>query len=125
MPRILIALSAAALLCLAGVASAEFLLVDRVRQEDKAAMPSRGMSMPQVEDRFGAPAERLDARGGQQRQWPTINRWVYPGFLVYFDKSRVIATVAIKDASNESGSQTDSTSRRTTRSPAVEPDECV
>src|SRR3546814_8527112 len=66
-------------------------------------MPSRGMTMAQVEARFGAPAERLDARGGQKRQWPTINRWVYPGFVVYFEKSRVIDAVAHKAAPNEVG----------------------
>src|SRR3546814_1590035 len=66
-------------------------------------MPSRGMSMAQVEARFGAPSERLDARGGQKRQWPTINRWVYPGFVVYFEKSRVIDAVAHKAAANEVG----------------------
>src|SRR3546814_11861844 len=85
MPRILISLSASALLCLAGVASAEVLLVDRVQQENKAAMPSRGISMAQVEARFGAHAERLDAGGGQKLQWPTINRQVYPGVVVDFD----------------------------------------
>src|SRR3546814_19821290 len=88
MPRILISLSAAALLCLAGVASAEVLLVDRVQQANKAAMPSRGMSMAQVEARFGAPAERLDRRGGQQRQGPTTNRGVPPGLVGYCAKSR-------------------------------------
>jgi len=103
MPRILISLSAATLLCLAGGASAEVLLVDRVQQENQAVMPSRGMSMAQVEARFGAPSERLDARGGQKRQWPTINRWVYPGFVVYFEKNRVIDAVARKAAPNEVG----------------------
>ncbi len=103
MSRILISLSAAALLCLAGAASAEVLLVDRVQHENQAAMPDRGMSMAQVEARFGAPSERLDARGGQKRQWPTINRWVYPGFVVYFEKSRVIDAVARKSAPNEVG----------------------
>src|SRR3546814_4544980 len=66
---------------------------------------SRGMSMAQVEARFGAPSERLDARGGQKRQWPTINRWVYPGFVVYFEKSRVIDAVAHKAAANEVGTK--------------------
>src|SRR3546814_15973880 len=107
MPRILISLSAAALLCLAGAASAEVLLVDRVQHENPAAMPSRGMTMAQVEARFGAPAERLDARGGQKRQWPTINRWVYPGFVVYFEKSRVIDAAATKASHNEGGPTTD------------------
>jgi len=103
MSRILISLSAAALLGLAGAASADVLLVDRVQHENQSAMPARGMSMAQVEARFGAPAERLDARGGQKRQWPTINRWVYPGFVVYFEKNRVIDAVAHKAAPNEVG----------------------
>ena len=71
--------------------------------EAPAAMPARGMSMAQVEARFGAPAERMDPRGGQKRQWPTINRWVYPGFVVYFEKNHVIDAVANKAAPNEVG----------------------
>ncbi|MDN5781060.1 MAG: hypothetical protein L0H23_03390 [Luteimonas sp.] len=103
MSRILISLSAAALLGMAGAASADVLLVDRVQQESRIAMPTRGMSMSQVEARFGAPGEKLDARGGQKHQWPTINRWVYPGFVVYFEKNRVIDAVARKAAPNEVG----------------------
>lgn len=103
MSRILISLSAAALLGLAGAASADVLLVDRVQQENRAAVPARGMSMAQVEARFGAPSQKLDARGGQKHQWPTINRWVYPDFVVYFEKNRVIDTVAQKAAPNEVG----------------------
>jgi hypothetical protein len=103
MSRVLKSLPVAALLALAGGASAETLLVDRVQQENKAAMPARGMSMAQVEARFGAPSEKLDARGGQKRQWPTINRWVYPGFVVYFEKNHVIDAVANKAAPGEVG----------------------
>ena len=83
--------------------AAETLLVERVQQENHAAMPTRGMSMAQVEARFGAPTERLDPRGGQKRQWPTINRWTYPGFVVYFEKSRVIDAVALKASPGETG----------------------
>ena len=62
---------------------------DRTRAAGKpAALPARGMSMAQVEARFGAPSERLDPRGGQKRQWPTINRWIYPAFTVYFEKQQ-------------------------------------
>jgi len=92
-----------ALLAFAGAASAETLLIDRVQQENKAAMPTRGMTMAQVEARFGAPADRLDPRGGQKRQWPTINRWSYPGFTVYFEKSKVIDAVANKADDTEVG----------------------
>lgn len=103
MSHVLKSLSVAALLALAGAASAETLLVDRVQRENHAAMPTRGMSMAQVEARFGAPTERLDPRGGQKRQWPTINRWTYPGFVVYFEKSRVIDAVALKASPGETG----------------------
>ena len=92
-----------ALFVLAGTASAETLLIDRVQQENKAALPARGMTMAQVEARFGAPADRLDPRGGQKRQWPTINRWSYPAFTVYFEKNKVIDAVANKADETEIG----------------------
>ena len=79
------------------------LLIERVQQEDKAAMPVRGQTMAQVEAKYGAPTEKLDSRGGQKRQWPTINRWMYPSFTVYFENSRVIDVVANKAAAEEIG----------------------
>ena len=84
-------------------AAAETLLVERVQQENRAAMPARGMSMAQVQARFGAPSDRLDPRGGQKRAWPTINRWTYPGFVVYFERDKVIDAVAIQASANETG----------------------
>jgi hypothetical protein len=93
----------AAMLAFAGAASAETLLVDRVQQESKAAMPTRGMSMAQVEARFGAPVDRLDPRGGQKHQWPTINRWSYAAFTVYFEKNKVIDAVANQADADEIG----------------------
>ncbi|HEY0660769.1 MAG TPA: hypothetical protein VGD21_05565 [Lysobacter sp.] len=92
-----------ALLALAGAASAETLLIERVQEENRAAMPTRGQTMAQVEARYGAPSERLDPRGGQKRQWPTINRWVYPAFTVYFEKNKVIDVVANKATAEEIG----------------------
>jgi hypothetical protein len=92
-----------AMLAASATASAETLLVDRVHQENAAAMPTRGMTMAQVEARFGAPSEKLDPRGGQKRQWPTINRWTYPAFTVYFEKSRVVDAVATKADTDEIG----------------------
>ena len=79
------------------------LLVDRVRQEAALPHPARGMTMAQVEQRYGAPQSRLDPRGGQKRDWPTINRWVYPQFTVYFERTRVIDVVANKASPNEIG----------------------
>lgn len=92
-----------AVLALSGAVSAETLLVDRVHQEPAMAMPTRGMSMAQVQARFGAPADRLEPRGGQKHQWPTINRWSYPAFTVYFEKNKVIDAVATKVDADEIG----------------------
>jgi hypothetical protein len=97
------ALPLLALVALGGAASAETLLVDRVQQEPKTSMPMRGMSMDQVQQRFGAPTDRLDPRGGQKHQWPTINRWSYPAFTVYFEKNKVIDAVANKADADEIG----------------------
>lgn len=91
-----------ALALLPAAAGAETLLIDRVREES-AALPARGQTMDQVQARFGAPSERLDPRGGQKRQWPTINRWRYPGFVVYFEKNRVVDAVAVQADPGETG----------------------
>ena len=50
--------------------------------------PGRGLTMDQVEQRFGAPSKKLDAVGQ-----PPITRWVYPGFVVFFEYNLVIHTV--------------------------------
>ncbi|MGV8923763.1 MAG: hypothetical protein ACOH1L_10525 [Thermomonas sp.] len=78
------------------------LLIERV-QEEPANLPSRGMSMAQVEARFGTPSERMDPRGGQKHDWPTINRWMYPGFTVYFERTKVIDVVMNKADQDEIG----------------------
>ncbi|MBB3343276.1 hypothetical protein FHW73_001129 [Luteimonas sp. RC10] len=84
-------------------ATADTLLVDRSRQPAGLAVPARGMTMAQVEADFGAPSERLEPRGGQKRQWPTIHRWVYPAFTVYFERNRVVDTVANRATASEIG----------------------
>lgn len=93
---------------LAGFASADALpgdtlLIERVQQENRAALPARGMSMAQVQARYGAPAARLQPRGGQKRAWPAIHRWTYPAFTVYFEKDKVIDAVANKASADEIG----------------------
>lgn len=52
--------------------------------------PSRGMTMAQVEARYGAPAERYPAVGQ-----PPITRWVYAAFVVYFEYSHVVHAVTV------------------------------
>jgi hypothetical protein len=59
-----------------------------------SALPGRGASMAQVETRFGT-TERKVAAVGQ----PPISRWVYPGFVVYFEYSHVVHAVRINPAS--------------------------
>jgi len=58
-----------------------------------SGLPSRGMSMGQVEQRFGAPIDKLPAAGGDAPRHPTINRWRYKGYTVYFERSHVIHSV--------------------------------
>ncbi|MDH5821476.1 hypothetical protein QFW77_00505 [Luteimonas sp. RD2P54] len=103
MNRPVLALPLLALLAVAGAASADVLLVDRAQAQPEGALPARGMRMADVEARFGAPTQKLDPRGGQKRQWPTINRWVYPAFTVYFERDRVVDAVLNRAASNEVG----------------------
>ena len=57
------------------------------------------------ESLFVARVERvtLEPRGGQKRVWPTINRWTYPAFTVYFERSKVIDVVMTKADPNEIG----------------------
>ena len=78
------------------LAHAEVLLMDRVKQERSMNGPARGMSMTQVEARFGAPTTKSDPRGGDTRLHPVINRWVYPDYTVYFERDRVISSVMNK-----------------------------
>jgi hypothetical protein len=60
---------------------------------ERGNAPARGMNMAQVEKRYGAPLERLAPAGGDTRRHPTINRWCYNGYTVYFERNRVIHSV--------------------------------
>ena len=92
------------LLCgFTAAASADTLLIERVQQENRATLPARGMTMAQVQARFGAPASKLAPRGGQSQAWPVINRWSYPAFTVYFEKDKVIDAVETKASPGEVG----------------------
>lgn len=103
MKQYLYALPLATLFAMSSSAHADTLLINRAQERAATTLPARGQSMGQVEASFGAPQERLDPRGGQKRQWPTINRWVYPAFTVYFEKQRVIDVVANQAGPEEIG----------------------
>ena len=71
-------------------AYAETIAVDNgiAVKESGIATPTRGMTMDQVSNRFGAPAAKVPAVGV-----PPISRWEYPGFVVYFEADHVIHSV--------------------------------
>ena len=92
-----------ALASLSGMASAgDTLLIDRSK-DVPANAPTHGMSITQVQTKFGAPASKLEPRGGQKRAWPTITRWVYPSYTVYFAHDRVVDVVANQASADEIG----------------------
>lgn len=84
-------------------ASADVLLIQRIEAASKASLPARGQSMAQVRAAFGSPQSELQARGGQHPNWPIINRWVYPEFIVYFEGERVIDAVLVRARPDERG----------------------
>ena len=59
-------------------------------KEPGVPSPTRGMSMQQVESKFGAPSAKSQAVGQ-----PPITRWDYSGFAVYFEYDHVIHSVAL------------------------------
>ena len=54
-----------------------------------SSLPTRGLSKESVEQHFGAPTSRHKSIGT-----PPISRWVYPGYVVYFEYNHVIQAVA-------------------------------
>jgi hypothetical protein len=87
----------ACLLAPAGAAVAETLVMnDQVQiRESDVQVPHRGTSMKAVEQQFGAPASRHAAVGGASGSQPPITRWDYPHFSVFFEKDKVIHSVAV------------------------------
>jgi hypothetical protein len=63
------------------------------RHDENSGPPVRGMSMAQIEKRYGAPLAKLPAAGGDSPRHPPINRWQYDGYTVYFERDRVITSV--------------------------------
>lgn len=86
-----------------GSVHADTLLIDRVRQERGHALPARGLSMAQVERQYGAPVSKLAPAGGDSRWHPTINRWIYADYTVYFERDHVIDAVVNRASPEEIG----------------------
>lgn len=96
----LVATTATAQQTITTTKSGDVLLMQQVQKEHGMVLPKRGMTMAQVERRFGAPTEKLAPRGGDSARHPVINRWVYPGYTVYFERTHVIHAVVNPPASN-------------------------
>jgi hypothetical protein len=91
--RVLAALSLSLVYALAaaGAAMADTIVIDdQVQVRDSGVeKPKRGITMSEVEAKFGAPVTRHDAVGA-----PPITRWDYTNFSVFFERDRVIHAVA-------------------------------
>lgn len=85
--------AAFALACAAPV-SADSLLIENSMRGQSLAAPTRGLSMSQVERRYGAPLQKLATVGGSSAKQPPINRWRYAEFTVVFERNHVIHSVA-------------------------------
>ena len=72
------------------IALGDTLLIEGLANDAVSASerPRRGMSMANVEARYGAPTARVAAIGD-----PPISRWEYPGFVVYFEYDHVVHAV--------------------------------
>ena len=88
----------AILLISAGLANADVLILDEVRQVERMALPENGQNMATVENRFGIPAKRHQAVGE-----PPITRWDYDDYSVYFEHNLVLFTVLRAGAVIEKG----------------------
>lgn len=64
------------------LARADVLLMERV-QHERGDLPTRGLSMAQVESRYGVPDARFAPVGGEAPRHPAIDRWEYSDFIVY------------------------------------------
>ncbi|MDB2705651.1 hypothetical protein N9Y67_03860 [Pseudomonadota bacterium] len=87
-----ICITAILLLTTASISQAEVVSIidtyDVPNSEQGVLRPTRGMSMEQVNKKFG-PAEHTTASVGE----PPITSWSYPAFKVYFEHKLVIHSV--------------------------------
>lgn len=81
--------------CLAAIPLSATAFAGNTSKAAVPAHPTRGMTTEQVRKQFGAPQQMLapSPRTAQGPLKPPIVRWVYPDFIVYFERNRVIHTV--------------------------------
>lgn len=71
-----------------GSATADVLLIEQVREAGAMDVPVNGMSMGEVESRYGTPDVKEAAVGD-----PPISRWNYDRWSVFFEYDMVLFTV--------------------------------
>lgn len=76
------------LLLMSGMACADVLIIDEVRQVEKMDLPENGQSKANIESKFGTPAQKHQAVGD-----PPISRWDYGDYSVYFEFDLVLFSV--------------------------------
>jgi hypothetical protein len=76
--------------CISPIAGADTLKLGE-QLEQSTNKPKHGITMQQVETKFGQPETKLPAVGE-----PPITRWHYANFTVYFEHNRVIHAVQRK-----------------------------
>jgi hypothetical protein len=89
---------AASLMLASTVHADTFDVRKNARQSSMGDLPRRGLSMAQVEQRYGAPVDKLPTAGGDAPRHPPINRWRYNGYTVYFERNRVLHSVVDSSA---------------------------
>lgn len=75
------------------LAQAQVLVIEHARQSTSQEKPYNGLTMAEVESRYGAPREKRPAVGQ-----PPITQWLYEGYVVYFEHDRVIHSVSRRPA---------------------------
>lgn len=73
----------------AKIATCALLLACSV-QLNAASLPGQGASMNQVEQDFGSPLSKTGPVGS-----PPITRWTYDGFVVVFERSKVVHSMSV------------------------------
>jgi hypothetical protein len=91
MPKTLYALAIAGLLAIAPASSADELLIEQT-EAARPEMPTRGMTMDRVQNRFGAP-QSVSGPIGE----PPITRWDYDRFVVVFEYRHVVHSVVKRE----------------------------
>jgi len=78
-----------------GAVVADVLLIEEVRQAGQMNVPDNGLTMADVQSKFGEPVKKYAAVGD-----PPITRWEYQAWSVYFENDVVLFTVLHKDKVN-------------------------